>query len=198
MILSDLELTLPHAASARDGLRPRSLTELLGRRDEPHLWFGLGRRRAPRDRHPACARRRRTSSCTPSRSFGRPSASLLPSRVSCETFCTRRAPLVVRVGFFGRPRARKRRGETASHDLERGEVELLAAARRFRARRPPSDLVDGAPWATRRFFSLVRRGRRHAPGHRHPAFAGGAELAAAHRRAPPVGRLRRPPSCARG
>ena len=40
MILSDLELTLPHAASARDGLRPRSLTELLGRRDEPRLGSG--------------------------------------------------------------------------------------------------------------------------------------------------------------
>ncbi len=39
-ILSDLELTLPHAASARGGLRPSSSTELLGRRDEPRLGSG--------------------------------------------------------------------------------------------------------------------------------------------------------------
>ena len=36
------------------------------------------------------------------------------------------------------------------------ELELLAATRRFRARWPPTELVDGAPWATRRFFSLGR------------------------------------------
>ena len=153
MILSDLELTLPHAASARDGLRPRSLTELLGRRDEPHLWFGLGRRRAPRDRHPACARRRRTSSCTPSRSFGRPSASLLPSRVSCETFGGRLASRLVPVGFFGRPHARKRRSKNAFRDLERPCPPF--AVRRFRAREPPTHLVAGAPRAGRPSSSSV-------------------------------------------
>ena len=56
--------------------------------------------------------------------------------------------------------------------MSMSELELLAPARRFRARRPPSDLVDGALWATGRFFALVRLGRRRASAHRHPAFAG--------------------------
>ena len=43
-ILSEVRpsFSLPHAASARGGLRPISSTELLGRRGDSSLWFGSG------------------------------------------------------------------------------------------------------------------------------------------------------------
>ena len=77
VILSDLVLHSPYAASARESLRPIPLPELLARGDLRLLRFLAGRRCASRERHPAFGWRRRTSNCRlPSASVRRPSAAL--------------------------------------------------------------------------------------------------------------------------
>ena len=91
------------------------------------------------------------------------------SRLSSKTFGARLTTRIVWSGLpWPAPRAEAASREHPTSVLSEGGDFLLPHAASARGSLT-LELVDGAPRATRRFFSLVRLGRRHAPRHRHAA-----------------------------